>query len=252
MIPIKTPADLRHMRVACRLSAELLAAMAARVRPGTTTGELDDYARDWLRERGVRSAFFGYGGFPGQACISLNDEVVHGIPGPRVINAGDLVKLDVGVAAEGFIGDNAATVRVGAVDAGSERLCRIAEEGLAAAMDAARAGNRLGDIGHAVQSVAEAAGFSVVRDFCGHGVGRKLHEDPQVPNFGTPGKGPVLRPGMTLAIEPMVNRGTHEVETLANGWTVRTLDRERSAHVEHTVLIVPDGPAEILTCAEAK
>jgi len=246
MIPIKTPADLRHMRVACRLSAELLAAMAARVRPGTTTGELDDYARDWLRERGVRSAFFGYGGFPGQACISLNDEVVHGIPGPRVINAGDLVKLDVGVTAEGFIGDNAATVRVGAVDAESERLCRIAGEGLAAAMDAARAGNRLGDIGHAVQSVAEAAGFSVVRDFCGHGVGRKLHEDPQVPNFGRAGQGPVMQAGMVFCIEPMFTGGSRKIRVLADGWTVMTVDGSPAAHCEHMVAVVPGG-VEILT-----
>ncbi|MDY0145037.1 MAG: type I methionyl aminopeptidase [Kiritimatiellia bacterium] len=252
MIPIKTVENLRHMRVACRWSAELLAAMAARVCPGMTTGELDDFARDWLRERGLVSAFFGYGGFPGQTCISLNDEVVHGIPGPQVINAGDLVSLDVGVVAEGFIGDNAATVRVGTVDAESERLCHTAEECLAAAIEVARSGNRVGDIGHAVQSLAEAAGYAVVRDFCGHGVGRKLHEDPQVPNFGRPGKGPMLQPGMTLAIEPMINQGTFQVETQANGWTVRTQDRQRSAHVEHTVLIVADGPAEILTCVDVK
>ena len=240
------------MRVACRMSAELLAAMAAQVRPGLTTGELDDMALEWLRSRGVKSAFFGYGGFPGQACISINDEVVHGIPGRQVINRGDLVKLEVGVTAEGFIGDNAATVRVGAVDAESERLCRVTEESLVAAIAAARAGNRVGDIGHAVQTVVEAAGFSVVRDFCGHGVGRKLHEEPQIPNFGRVGKGPLLRPGMTLAIEPMVNLGGWQVETLSNGWTVRTVDRSRSAHVEHTVLVLPEGPAEILTCAERK
>lgn len=252
MIPIKTADDMRHMRVACRLSAELLAAMAAYVCPGLTTGELDDFARDWLRERGLVSAFFGYGGFPGQTCISLNDEVVHGIPGPHVINAGDLVKLDVGVATEGFIGDNAATVRVGTVDAESEHLCQTAEACLAAAIEVARVGNRVGDIGHAVQSLAETAGYSVVRDFCGHGVGRKLHEDPQVPNFGRPGKGSVLKEGMTLAIEPMINQGTFRVETQANGWTVRTRDRKRSAHVEHTVHIVDDGPAEVLTCLDVK
>ncbi|MDD2239805.1 MAG: type I methionyl aminopeptidase [Kiritimatiellae bacterium] len=252
MIPIKTADDLQHMRVACRLSAELLAAMAARVCPGLTTGELDDFARDWLKQRGLVSAFFGYGGFPGQACISLNDEVVHGIPGMKVINEGDLVSLDVGVAAEEFIGDNAVTVRVGTVDAESERLCQVAEASLAAAIDVARAGNRLSDIGHAVQTVAEAAGYTVVRDFCGHGVGRQLHEEPQVPNFGRPGKGPILKAGMTLAIEPMINQGTFQVETMANDWTVRTRDRKRSAHVEHTVLIVDDGPAEVLTCAEVK
>ena len=240
------------MRVACRLSAELLREVAAQVRPGATTGELDAFAAERMRALGVKSAFFGYGGFPGHTCISLNEEVVHGIPGPRVINAGDIVSVDLGVVAEGFIGDNATTVRVGAVDAETDRLCRVCEASLAAGIDAARAGGHLGDIGHAVQTVAEAAGFSVVRDFCGHGVGRKLHEDPQIPNFGQPGKGPVLKPGMTLAIEPMINQGTWKVEVMANGWTVKTLDRKRSAHYEHTVRVAEAGPAEILTCAEMK
>jgi methionyl aminopeptidase len=252
MIPIKTAEEIACMRTACRLSAQVLVEMASRVRPGMTTAELDEMAGERMRELGVKSAFFGYGGFPGQTCISLNDEVVHGIPGQRVVNVGDLVSLDVGVVADGFIGDNATTVRVGAVDELSDRLCRVCEASLMAAIDAARAGNRLGDVGHAVQRVAEGAGFSVVRDFCGHGVGRKLHEEPQIPNFGKPGKGPVLRAGMTLAIEPMINQGTHKVDTLPNGWTVRTRDRKRSAHYEHTVLVVPDGPAEVLTCAETK
>lgn len=252
MIPIKTPAELEPMRVACRLSAELLAEVAAQVRPGATTGEIDAFAAARMRALGVRSAFFGYGGFPGYTCLSLNDEVVHGIPGPRVINAGDLVSVDLGVVADGFVGDNALTVRVGAVDAESERLCEVTEAALAAGVAAARAGNRVGDIGHAVQAVAESAGFAVVRDYCGHGVGRQLHEDPQIPNYGTPGTGPVLKPGMTLAIEPMVNAGGPRVEVLANGWTVRTRDRRRSAHFEHTVLVRASGPAEILTCAEKK
>ena len=169
-----------------------------------------------------------------------------------MVNAGDLVSLDVGVVAEGYIGDNATTVRVGAVDSESERLCAVCEASLAAAIGAARAGRRLGDVGHAVQALVESAGFSVVRDYCGHGVGRKLHEEPQIPNYGQPGKGPELKAGMTLAIEPMVNQGTFRVETLPNGWTVRTRDRKRSAHFEHTVLVVADGPAEILTCAEKK
>ena len=252
MIPIKTAAELERMRVACRLSAQLLAEVAAQVRPGATTGELDAFAAERMRALGVKSAFFGYGGIPGYTCISLNEEVVHGIPGPRAINAGDLVSVDLGVAAEGFIGDNATTVRVGAVDAESARLCDVTAAALAAGIAAARAGRRLGDVGHAVQTVAEAAGFSVVRDYCGHGVGRKLHEEPQIPNYGLPGKGPVLQPGMTLAIEPMINQGTHRVEVLPNRWTVRTCDRKRSAHFEHTVLVVPEGPAEILTCAEKK
>ena len=252
MIPIKTAAEVERMRVACRLSAQLLAEVAAQVRPGTTTGELDAFATARMRALGVQSAFFGYGGFPGYTCISLNEEVVHGIPGPRAINAGDLVSVDLGVVADGFIGDNATTVRVGAVDAESARLCDVTAAALAAGIAAARAGSRLGDVGHAVQTVAEAAGFSVVRDFCGHGVGRKLHEDPQVPNFGRPGRGPVLKPGMTLAIEPMINQGAWKVEVQSNGWTVKTLDRQRSAHFEHTVLVVESGPAEILTCAEKK
>lgn len=252
MIPIKTPAELACMRVACRISAEVLAEVAAQVRPGVTTGELDAFAAERMRARGVKSAFFGYGGFPGYTCISLNEEVVHGIPGPRAINAGDLVSVDLGVVAEGFIGDNATTVCVGAVDAESARLCAACEAALAAGIAAARAGQRLGDVGHAVQTVAEAAGFSVVRDFCGHGVGRNLHEEPQVPNFGVPGKGPVLKPGMTLAIEPMINQGRLAVEVMPNGWTVKTCDRKRSAHFEHTVLVVAAGPAEILTCAEKK
>ena len=252
MIPIKTRAELASMRVACRLSAQVLAEMAAQVVPGITTGELDEFAARRMRELGVKSAFFGYGGFPGHTCISLNDEVVHGIPGRRVINAGDLVSVDLGIVAEGFIGDNAITVRVGAVDEESDRLCRVGEAALAAGIAAAQAGNRVGDIGHAVQAVTEAAGFSVVRDFCGHGVGRKLHEDPQIPNYGEPGRGPRLQPGMTLAIEPMINSGTWQVEVLPNRWTVRTRDGRRSAHYEHTVLVVEQGPAEILTCVAAK
>ena len=252
MIPIKTAEDLRRMRHACRLSAQVLAEVAAQIRPGVTTGELDDFAAARMRALGVTSAFLGYGGFPGHTCISLNDEVVHGIPGPRVINAGDLVSVDLGVVAEGFIGDNAVTVCVGAVEPEAARLCEVCEAALAAAVDVARAGHRVGDIGHAVQTISEAAGFSVVRDFCGHGVGRKLHEEPQIPNFGAPGKGPVLKSGMTLAIEPMINAGRFAVEVMANGWTVRTRDRRRSAHFEHTVLVVPEGPAEILTCAESR
>jgi methionyl aminopeptidase len=252
MIPIKTPADLKRMRVACRLSAEVLAEVAAQVRPGVTTGELDAFAAARMRALGVESAFFGYAGFPGYTCISLNEEVVHGIPGPRVINAGDIVSVDLGVVAEGFIGDNATTVPVGETDAETVRLCQVCQAALAAGIEAARAGNRVGDIGHAVQTVAEAAGFSVVRDYCGHGVGRKLHEDPQVPNFGFSGKGPVLKPGMTLAIEPMINQGGLQVEVMPNGWTVKTRDRKRSAHFEHTVLVVGTGPAEILTCVEKK
>jgi methionyl aminopeptidase len=252
MIPIKSSSELKRMRLACRLSAQILAEVAAEVRAGMTTGELDAFAARRMRELGVESAFLGYGGFPGYTCISLNEEVVHGIPGPRVINSGDIVSVDLGVTTEGFIGDNATTVCVGELDPEIRRLCEVTEASLMAGIDAARAGSRLSDIGHAVQTVAEAAGFSVVRDFCGHGVGQNLHEDPQIPNYGVPGKGPLLKPGMTLAIEPMVNQGGYAVEVMADEWTVKTRDRLRSAHYEHTVLIVDEGPAEILTCTEKK
>ncbi len=248
MISIIPQAELKHMRTACRLSAQVLAEVAAEIRPGLTTGELDLFAARRMCELGVVSAFYGYGGFPGYTCISVNEEVVHGIPGQTVINAGDIVSVDLGVLAEGFIGDNALTVQVGEVDSEVQRLCRVCKESLAAGIDAARAGKRVGDIGHAVQTVAEAAGFGVVRDYCGHGLGRKLHEDPQIPNFGSPGKGPELKAGMTLAIEPMINQGTFRVEVMPNGWTVKTRDRKPSAHFEHTVLVLPEGPAEILTC----
>lgn len=251
MIPIKKPAEIERMRVACRLSAEVLAEVAAAVRPGITTGELDAYAAERMQARGVKSAFFGYNGFPGYTCISLNEEVVHGIPGPRVVNTGDIVSVDLGVTADGFIGDNAITVLVGVTDSDVIRLCDVCQASLMAGIAAAVPGARVGDIGHAVQQVVEAAGFSVVRDYCGHGVGRRLHEDPQIPNYGMPGRGPLLKPGMTVAIEPMINQGAWQVETMRNRWTVKTKDRLPSAHYEHTILVT-DGPPEILTCVEKK
>jgi len=247
MIPIKTPAELEPMRVACRLSAELLAEVAAQVRPGATTGEIDAFAAARMRALGVRSAFFGYGGFPGYTCLSLNDEVVHGIPGPRVINAGDLVSVDLGVVADGFVGDNALTVRVGAVDAESERLCEVTEAALAAGVAAARAGNRVGDIGHAVQTLAESQGYGVIRDLTGHGIGRSMHEDPSVPNFGEPGRGARLKAGMTLAVEPMISLGSWQVQEMEDGWTIKTLDGSPCAHYEHTIAVTESGPPEILT-----
>ncbi|MDR0993106.1 MAG: type I methionyl aminopeptidase [Verrucomicrobiota bacterium] len=247
MIPIKTSNEMKSMRKACRLSALILADVAAQVAPGMTTGDLDAYAAQRMRELGVKSAFLGYGGFPGYTCISLNEEVVHGIPGSRVINSGDIVSIDLGVETEGFIGDNAITVLVGTIAPETEHLCHVCRESLMAGIDAARAGKRVGDIGHAVQKVAEAAGFGVVRDYCGHGVGRRLHEDPQIPNFGKGGSGALLKSGMTLAIEPMINQGTFRIDVMPDGWTVKTHDRKPSAHFEHTVLIVSDGPAEILT-----
>ncbi len=247
MIPILNHQDQEGMRLACRLSAQVLAEVAERVAPGVTTGELDRFAAERMASLGVASAFYQYNGFPGCCCISINEEVVHGIPGPRILNEGDIVSLDLGVKTGGFNGDNATTVRVGRVSPDVDRLCKVTEESLWAGIDQARAGRRVGDIGHAVQKVAEAAGFGVVRDYCGHGVGRHLHEDPQIPNFGHPGRGALLKAGMCLAIEPMITLGTYRVRVLSNDWTVVTRDRLPAAHYEKTVLVKPSGPPEILT-----
>ena len=251
MIILKTEEELERMRVSGRLAAELRDRVAERIEPGVTTAELDEYARDILKSMEAESAFYGYHGYPGNICISINDEVVHGIPGKRKVKAGDIVSLDVGVRYEGFVGDTARTVIVGQVDEEVMRLVAVTEESLAAGIAQARAGKRLSDISHAIESVVEMAGFAVVREFVGHGVGRNLHEDPQIPNFGPPGRGPELRPGMTLAIEPMVNLGGAGVRVLKDGWTVVTKDGKPSAHFEHTVAVGP-GPAEILTCQKEK
>jgi len=251
MIIIKTDEELDGMRAACRVAARVRRAVAGRVAPGTTTAALDRYAQEVMGDLGAKSAFFGYRGFPGHTCISVNDEVVHGIPGDRRIELGDIVSLDIGVEYEGFIGDNAETVMVGVSDPGTVKLVRTAEKALAAAIEKAVEGRRLSDISHAVESVVTTAGFSVVRDFVGHGIGRRMHEDPQIPNFGPPGKGPKLKAGMTLAIEPMVNLGGAEVEVMSDGWTVLTKDRSPSAHVEHTVA-VGAREAEVLTCDKEK
>ena len=245
-IPILKGEEIRAMRRACQWSAVILKEVAEAVAPGMTTGELDRFAAERMALRGVRSTFLGYGGFPGYTCISINEEVVHGIPGDKVINEGDVVSLDLGVTAGGFTGDNAVTVPVGRVDAAVLKLLEVTEASLRAGIAAAVPGGHVGDIGAAVQSVAEGAGYGVVRDYCGHGVGRHLHEEPQIPNFGKRGKGPELLPGMCLAIEPMVNLGTWRVDLMRNEWTVKTKDRKPSAHFEHTVLVTEDGP-EVLT-----
>ncbi len=250
MIPIKSSADLAAMRVAGRIARQICEALAARVSPGITTADLDALADDLMRRHGVRSAFRGYRRYPGTVCVSVNEEVVHGVPGPRRIAMGDNVSLDVGVVADGYYGDTAMTVMVGVTDPDVVRLVNVAEDALAAGIAQARAGRRLSDISHAIEQTAVAAGFSVVREFVGHGIGRHMHEEPQIPNFGPPGQGPRLDPGMTLAIEPMINLGGPEVSVLADGWTVVTRDRRPSAHVEHTVA-VGEGPAEILTRADA-
>jgi methionyl aminopeptidase len=246
VIIIKTPDEIERMRAACNAAAEILAAVAHEVQPGRTTAELNDVAAGLIAKFGGKSPFLGYKGYPGHICVSVNEEVVHGIPSQRRVQYGDIVSLDVGIILDGFVGDNATTVAVGVVEARTQQLLRVTEQALHAGIAAARAGNRVGDISHAVQTTVESQGFSVVREFVGHGVGRKMHEEPQIPNYGRSGDGPKLKPGMTLAIEPMINAGASDVVMLSDGWTVVSADGAPSAHFEHTVLVT-DGDAEILT-----
>ena len=234
------------MRVAGSTASSILQALARAARPGITTREIDELAAELMRENDCKSAFLGYRGFPGQTCISVNEEVVHGIGGDRVIQPGDVLKIDVGIVKNGFIGDNATTVPVGDVDLETRRLLAATEQSLYEAIRHARAGKRLADLCGAVEAFVAPRGFTVVREFVGHGVGRRLHEEPQIPNYRPAGKSPVLMPGMTLAIEPMVNAGTAAVRILDDGWTVITEDRKPSSHFEHTVLVTAGEP-EILT-----
>lgn len=249
MIILKSASEIEAMRRAGRLVAECHARLAEWVQPGVTTGELDDKVEQLIREKGAVPSFKGHRGYPASICASVNEEVVHGIPGSRTLTEGDVVGIDIGVFAHGFHGDAAYTYRVGAVDPETERLLQVTEQALYDGIAAAQVGGRLSDISHAVQRRAEEAGFSVVRQFVGHGIGREMHQDPQIPNFGPPGRGVRLRPGMTLAIEPMVNAGTHEVRVLDDGWTVVTADGKASAHFEHTVALTEDG-VQILTTLE--
>lgn len=246
MILIKTPNQIRSMRRAGEVVARVLQRMAECVAPGVTTSQLDAIAEEVIAANRAIPAFKGYRGYPSTICASVNEEVVHGIPGGRVLAEGDIIGIDVGATVDGFCGDAAATFPVGAISRDSQRLLDATRRALEIAIEKCVVGNRVGDVSHAVQSYVESQGYSVVRDLVGHGIGRSMHEDPQVPNFGPPGVGPRLRPGMTLAIEPMVNVGGFEVEVLENGWTVVTMDGKRSAHFEHTVLITESGP-EILT-----
>ncbi len=250
MIPIKSPKEVDQMRQACRTASEILDRVTELVRPGISTKEVDEAAADFMLEANVKSAFLGYRlghrVFPGNICISLNDEVVHGIASQRRIQYGDIVKLDIGVIRNGWVGDTAATVPVGMVDERIDQLLRVTEKALERAISVATEGMRLGDICAEIEDEAVRGRFSVVREFVGHGVGRKLHEEPQIPNYGKRGSGPKLRAGMTLAIEPMINLGTAAVRLLDDGWTVQTADGMPSAHFEHTVLITKDEP-EILT-----
>ena len=234
------------MRRAGRIVAGLLKRMEETARPGVTTGELDRVAEAFVREKGAEPAFKGYRGYPATICASVNEEVVHGIPGKRVLREGDIIGIDVGVKLEGYFSDAARTFAIDGVDEADRRLIETAREALKRGIGQAVAGNRIGDISSAVQTYAEAQGFSVVRQYVGHGIGRDLHEEPQVPNFGKPNQGMVLEEGMTLAIEPMLTAGGHEVETLSDGWTVVTKDRTRSSHFENTVL-VGKKHAEVVT-----
>jgi len=250
MIPIKSSREIEKMRQACRTASDILDRVSELVRPGITTKEVDEAAADFMQEANVKSAFLGYRlghrVFPGNICISLNDEVVHGIASQRRIQYGDIVKLDIGVIEDGWVGDTATTVPVGMVEERIDQLLRVTETALERAIRIAREGTRLGDICAEIEDEARRNHFSVVREFVGHGVGRKLHEEPQIPNYGKRGSGPKLKAGMTLAIEPMINLGVAAVRLLDDGWTVRTADGMPSAHFEHTVLITKDEP-EILT-----
>lgn len=247
MIVLKTVRELGIMREACRISATALEIVGKAIEPGITTAELDRIAEKYIRSEGATPNFKNYNGFPATACISINNEVIHGIPtAKRKIGAGDIVSVDLGAMFEGYHGDNAATFACGDISAEAKRLIDTTRESLLAGIKAARAGGRIGDISSSIQSYVEARGYSVVRDFVGHGVGTSLHEAPEVPNFGTAGRGIRLMPGMTLAIEPMINMGKAGVKVMPDGWTVVTQDGSLSAHFEHTVAITTEGP-QIMT-----
>lgn len=248
MIQIKNEKDLRYIRQACKIAAEVLLKISQIIKEGITTREIDAFAEEWLIKKGAKPAFKGYKGYRHATCLSLNAEVVHGIPDNRVIKDGDLIGVDVGSIYEGYFGDVAQTFPVGKVSKKAFKLMRAGKEALDKAIKQARPGNHLGDISHVIEEHAIKNGYEVVRNYFGHGVGYQLHEDPLIPNYGNPGEGPLLKPGMVLAIEPMLNEGACEVETLSDGWTVITVDRKLSVHFEHTILITDKG-SEILTLA---
>jgi methionyl aminopeptidase len=247
MIILKTPDEIAVMAKASRVVAEALAVLKNAVKPGVTTDELDRLAESEICARGAIPAFKGYRNYPKTLCASVNEQVVHGIPSKRTLKEGDIVGLDLGAIVGGFYGDSAVTVAVGRIEEKAAALVRITEESLALAIEQAQVGNRLSDISHAVQRHVEAAGYSVVTEFVGHGIGRQLHEEPQVPNYGKPGQGPRLQAGMVLAIEPMVNMGGSAVRVLDDRWTAVTADGSLSAHFEHTIAIQPSGPALVLS-----
>ena len=250
MITIKNEEDLRCMREACKITAAARALAGELVRPGVTTLQIDKAVHDFIVGQGAKPSFLGLYGFPGSACISVNDTVVHGIPSDRVVlKDGDIVSVDVGAYYKGFHGDCCATYPCGTISAEAQRLIDVTKQSFFEGIRFATRGHRVSDISHAVQTYVESNGFSVVRSFVGHGVGAQLHEDPKVPNYGAPGRGPRLIPGMTIAVEPMVNAGLYEVRVMKDGWTTRTMDGKLSAHYENTVLITDGGP-EILTVVE--
>jgi methionyl aminopeptidase len=246
MIELKTAAEIDRMRQAGVVVARLLALLAERMKPGVKTKSLDDDALAFLRSQKATPAFLGYRGYPATICVSINDEVVHGIPGERVIRQGDIVSVDAGAFCDGYCADAALTVAAGKISPAAQRLIDVTRRSLEEAIALATPEHRLSDISHAVQRVVEQAGFSIVRDFVGHGIGRAMHEDPPIPNFGPPNRGPRLKPGMVLAIEPMVTMGAWEVQVLADGWTAVTKDHSWAAHFEHTVAVTEDGP-DVLT-----
>jgi methionyl aminopeptidase len=249
MIVCKSSAELEKMRAANQLVARILDELAAMVAPGVSTADLDAAAEKKVRAAGAEPAFKGYRGYPSTLCASVNDQVVHGIPNPRPLQSGDIVSLDMGVKLDGYFGDSAITVPIGTVDDDVKRLLRVTQEALAQGIAQVRIGGRISDIGHAIQRHVEAQGFSVVREFVGHGIGAALHEEPQIANYGEPGRGPRLAEGMTLAIEPMVNMGRAAVRVLPDGWTAVTKDGSLSAHFEHTVAVTRNGP-DVLTARE--
>jgi len=248
MIICKSKAELEIMREAGRIVALTHQELAKHLKPGITTKELDETAEKFIRSMGAIPSFKGYGGFSGSICISVNEELVHGIPGKRVLQDGDIVTLDIGAEVHGYHGDSAWTYAVGSITDEAKRLMDVTEQSLYKGLEQALPGARLSDISHAIQTYVEAAGFSIVREYVGHGIGRHLHEDPQIPNYGPPGRGPKLKPGMVLAVEPMVNAGERYVRTLQDNWTVVTVDKSLCAHYEHTIAITEDG-YEILTKA---
>ncbi len=247
LISIKSPNEIQRMRHAGRITAAARALAGKMVLPGVTTLEIDTAVRKFIESQGGKPSFLGYGGFPGSACISVNDEIIHGIPSKKVVlREGDIVSVDVGACVDGFHGDCAATFPCGTVSPEAEKLIAVTEQSFWEGMKFARVGYRVSDVSHAIQEYVESNGFSLVRDYVGHGVGAKLHEPPEVPNFGPAGHGPRLMAGMTLAVEPMVNQGTWEIKVMKDGWTVKTLDGKLAAHYENSILIT-DGEPEILT-----